>query len=85
MGKVFELSFTDKLRNRQWNQGYSDGYNSRPNNDHSEAYNIAYEVGQADRAEDEEAIASGQFDLLDEEERKYVYGNEERSSDYKDT
>lgn len=62
---------------REWNLGYADGYYGRkPPITTGEAYDHGYMQGTADRAEDEEAIASGEFDLLTKEERELVYGDE---------
>lgn len=64
-------------RNKLWNRGYSDGYNRLPSQvDMSDVYYNGYEVGKNDRDEDDEAVASGDFDLLSEEERKQIYGDE---------
>jgi hypothetical protein len=66
-------------RNRRWADGYHAGYH-RSVFDSSRTddveYNIGYSVGIADRVEDEEAIKLGEFDLLTEEERLWIYGDE---------
>lgn len=72
-------SLTDKQKrdHRQWNKGYRRGYQRLAHEtDQSEIYYIAYEVGRSDRAEDDEAMESGTFDLLNEDEREEIYGNE---------
>lgn len=64
---------------REWNEGYSDGYHRRPHKNPPPAdiaYSSGYAIGVSDRAEDEEAIASGEFDLLTKEERELIYGDE---------
>lgn len=78
MGKV--IKFPDKMRrhNEAWNEGYSDGYALRDSQvGKPDPYYTGYDVGKDDRAEDDEAIASGTFDLLTEEERREVYGVED--------
>lgn len=75
----FDPALIDK-----YNQGYGAGYhrNKKPLQKISvemEGYSLfmrGYLQGIEDRAEDEEAIASGEFDLLNEEERRYLYGDE---------
>lgn len=85
MGKVHHLTPNELHRNRLWSQGYSDGYNHNfASSDPSDIYQRAHEQGVLDREEDEAAIASGTFDLLNEEERVLVYGHEERASDYRE-
>jgi hypothetical protein len=73
---VKALTLEQTAKNRHWNKGYADGYNKRIKIVSSLTYSTAYDIGAADRAEDEEAIASGEFDLLTEEERREIYGDE---------
>lgn len=74
---VTPLTDKQKRDHARWNQGYSEGYNRRPMQlDIPEPYLTGYEVGKSDRTEDDEAIESGTFDLLNEEEREGIYGNE---------
>ena len=77
MGKV--IKFPDKMKrhNETWNEGYSDGYRGRDKQmGKSEGYYIGYAVGKDDRDEDEVAIASGDCDMLNDEERIEIFGNE---------
>ena len=63
-----------------YNQGYSDGYNKQTPMPESfppsGVYLRAFITGMEDRIEDERALELGEFDLLDEEERKFLYGDE---------
>lgn len=62
-----------------YNTGYGDGYHRRmpvSPSEHEALYYRAYITGAEDRLEDEEAIASGTFDLLNKEERRVIYGDE---------
>lgn len=77
MGKVINFPPEKARHNRIWNEGYSDGYHGKTAQvGKPDPYYTAYEVGKDDREEDSEAIESGDFDLLTEEERKEVYGDE---------
>lgn len=77
MGKVIPFSRESKRRNQVWNDGYSDGYHGREAQiDMPKEYYTAFEVGQSDREEDNSALESGDLDLLDDEERKEIYGDE---------
>jgi hypothetical protein len=63
--------------NRLFNEGYTDGYRMRESRTGMpEPYYTGYDAGKSDRDEDNAAVASGDFDLLNEEERKEVYGDE---------
>jgi hypothetical protein len=77
VGKVIQFPESMKRHNRLWNEGYSDGYNKQvPKVDMPDPYYTGYDVGKDDREEDEEAIASGDFDDLSEAERLHLYGEE---------
>ena len=62
-----------------YNEGYHQGYMRQPpKHSGSDAYYRAYITGCEDRLEDNGAILLGEFDLLDADELKMLYGEEER-------
>lgn len=84
MGKVLRMTDHERHRNQQWNQGYSLGYNGKSLPvDASDVAQTAYLVGIEDRIEDEEAIASGTYDHLSNAEREWLFGTEEKASEYR--
>lgn len=77
MSKILYFPPEKARQNHIWNEGYNDGYQSRSAQvGKPDPYYTAYEIGKDDREEDAEAIESGEFDLLTDEEREEVYGNE---------
>lgn len=74
----------DPVVTRFWKAGYADGYEKKGPAHENQGYVAGYTQGLADRKEDEEAIASGTFDLLTPEERLLIFGPEEKVSDYRD-
>ena len=62
--------------NNIFQDGYRAGYNHQPKADSSEQYLAGWGAGFDDRAEDEEALATGDFDGMSESEREWIYGNE---------
>lgn len=77
MGKVINFPPEKAKHNRIWNAGYRDGYKSRPAQlDMPDPYLEAYQIGKDDAEEDQEALESGDFDILTEEERREIYGYE---------
>lgn len=77
MGRVYELSESQKSRNRDYNAGYADGYAGEiAEVGRADAYYTGYDVGVADKAEDNEAIASGDYDPMEADEMREIYGDE---------
>lgn len=75
--------YYDPYQTRIFNLGYTDGYYMYgPFLDHMD-YSRGHLAGAEDRAEDDAALASGDLDALSESERDFLYGREEKVSDYR--
>lgn len=64
--------------NRYFNLGYHHAYlGLLPQLDmNNDAYRTGYEVGKEDKAEDEEAIETGEWEPMSDSEREFIYGIE---------
>jgi len=60
-----------------WSRGYSDGYRSiRARLNQPREYYTGYVIGDTDRYEDEQALETGDYDPLTDNERLAIYGDE---------
>lgn len=75
--------YFNPTHNKLFNTGYDDGYSGRSPSLDGLVYTRGYLAGAEDKAEDEAATASGELDNLSESERDFLYGLEERASDYR--
>lgn len=77
MGKVVRMSESEKVRNRDFNLGYDTAWEGHDIDidkyENNEAYRRGYDAGEIQRDEDSTA---GDFDPLDEDERRAVYGED---------
>lgn len=80
------IPFPDSVRreNLKWNQGYHDGYVGRGPAETEGTYITAFYVGRDDREEDEGMIEENVFDGISESEREFLYGYEEKLSEYRE-
>lgn len=69
--------------NREFNLGYHAGYSGSPAVLDSMAYQRGFLSGAEDRAADARDMATGELDGLSESERDFLYGVEERTSNYR--
>ena len=76
MGKIIQFPQEHAARNRIWQAGYHDGYNSLPCKvGMSDVYYTGFEVGKSDREEDQDAFESGDLDMVTDEQSREIFGD----------
>ena len=79
MGSVHPLRPEQIERNRDYNEGYRIGYRNlsfNPDLTRNDSFMAGFRAGISDLVEDEEALASGDFDHMSDSEREAIYGAE---------